>query len=172
LSRQIVLRIAIWIIVGSIFIFGLSACAPVSNDLGNTAQLKTTFINSGYQSANVFFLDTEESRNLDEFAKDLQSLIASANTQPHLSTFTQQSDYESAITSIDSLTLLDSAISSKALPAKVDLLEKQIKLFWAHQLGFFGELFLSETDKALMEAKPTFNNYVESLRELNNPRSV
>jgi glycosidase len=134
-----------------------------------TAKLDPDNIESWYNSAETFFLGDNTNPNIVEFAEQLQTLIVGSDTSvtnvPALND--KQKEQSSSLTfASDSIALLDNAKASNQLPAKIDLLEKHVQLFWAHQLSFYGDVFLSDNDQQRIETTAKYKNYLQSLSEL------
>ena len=143
----------------------LAACLPVQTPDTN-ATLHKDNIEPWYKNAESFFLNSNNNQSTVEFAEQLQALVADPGAalttelanqaQPNLPyTFTN-----------DSIALLHNAKALEQVPAKIDLLEKKIHLFWAHQFGFYGDVFLSENDQQHIENNSEYTEYLQSLSKL------
>ena len=143
----------------------LAACLPVQTP-DTSATLHKDNIEPWYKNAESFFLNSNNNQSTVEFAEQLQALVADPGAalttelanqaQPNLPyTFTN-----------DSIALLHNAKALEQVPAKIDLLEKKIHLFWAHQFGFYGDVFLSENDQQHIENNSEYTEYLQSLSKL------
>jgi hypothetical protein len=148
--------------------FFFTACMPV-NTPDTTAKLDLNNIGSWYSRAETFFLSDNANPNIVEFAEQLQTFIVGSDTAVtnDWALNDQQREQSPSLTfASDSIVLLDKAKASNQLPAKIDLLEKHMQLFWAHQFSFYGDVFLSDNDQQHIETNAQYRNYLQSLSEL------
>jgi hypothetical protein len=159
------LRLIVYILITAFF---FTACMPVTTP-DTTAKLDLDNIESWYNSAATFFLDDNANPNIVKFAEQLQTLIVGSDrsvTNDWALNEKQKEQSPSSNFASDSIVLLNNAKASNQLPAKIDLLEKHIQLFWAHQFSFYGDVFLSDNDQQYIETHVKYKNYLQSLSEL------
>lgn len=140
------------------------ACAPVVEDSAQNARVNKADIEDWLQSAKTFFIDFNENSDFTDFANHLNTLVTASNSESDLAV--KLNEKLSFSLRYDLITLLETAKAVNYLPAKIDILEKQILLFWAHQVGFSGDIFLSTSDQYKIESMPKYKNYIQSLSEL------
>jgi glycosidase len=148
--------------------FFLIACAPVRTS-DTTANANTDNIEAWYRTAETFFLADKTSPDIVEFAEQLQMLTVGYDSAvtTNLAHHDKQTKQSTSLTfAKDSIVLLDNAKALNQLPAKIDLIEKHIQLFWAHQVSFYGSVFLSDEDQQRVETNAEYKNYIASLSEL------
>jgi hypothetical protein len=143
----------------------LAACLPVQTP-DTTATLHKDNIESWYKSAESFFLNPANNQSMVEFAEQLQALVAPPDAALSNDSVRQASQNMPYTFTNDSITLLNSAKALNLLPAKIDLLEKKTHLFWAHQFGFYGDVFLSDRDQQHIENNSEYKDYLKSLSKL------
>jgi hypothetical protein len=159
------LRLIVYALLTAFF---LAACKPVHTS-DTAAKVNVDNIDAWYSTAETFFLTDNANPNIVDFAEQLQILIvASGSAKTSVSALHDKQNKQSPSLTFanDSIALLDNAKALNQLPAKIDLLEKHIQLFWAHQVTFSGRVFLSADDHQRVETNEKYKNYIASLSEL------